>query len=80
MNTEQKPPLGLRPESIAAAQFNRERIREIMLALGRYLDVNMDIPEAWMDELDTRLRHTLEEHEKISPAMSAALARLNIES
>jgi len=70
MSAEQKPPLGLRPESIATAQFNRERIREIMLALGRYLDVNMSIPEAWMDELDTRLRHTLEEEKQIQKTLS----------
>jgi hypothetical protein len=75
MSTEQKPPLGLRPESTAAAQFNRERIREIMLAIGRHLDANMTIPEAWMEELDRRLRTMLGPVSQLTPEQARTIGR-----
>ena len=52
---EVKPPLGLTPRDIAETLFNESRIREIIAAMNRYYDSNMDIPEEWRSELKERL-------------------------
>jgi len=42
-----KPPLGLRPQ----IEWMRDREREIISAMNRYSDSNLDIPRAWACEL-----------------------------
>ncbi len=53
-----KPPLGLRPEFIAVEQKsfnNKDRIVEIMDAVGRYVKAEKSIPEKWTEELTRRV-------------------------
>jgi len=50
-----RPPLGLRPERVFLYTANIARIREIEVAIGRYMVAGTPVPEEWWDELRTRL-------------------------
>ena len=41
-----KPPLGLRPKFVVAA----ERLKEISEAVKRYVDAGVDVPDEWLEE------------------------------
>ena len=51
---ENKPPLGVMPESIWVSL----RIKELILALARYHEHKMDIPVEWLIELRKHLNNT----------------------
>ena len=41
-----KPPTGLKPKNI----HDEERLEEITLAMVRYTDANLKVPEIWKEE------------------------------
>jgi len=45
---ENKEPIGLRPKSVV----DKERILEILLAMGRFVDAGKEVPYKWRDELE----------------------------
>jgi hypothetical protein len=53
--TEEKPPVGLRPEWIFEESRQYERLQEISDAIGRYSANNKPVPDAWARELSKRI-------------------------
>lgn len=47
-----KPPLGLEPEWSWKIRIIRKRIIDIISAIYRYEESNIDVPNEWLDELD----------------------------
>lgn len=52
---EKKPPLGIPPRQMAEMMFNEKRIQDIVYAMHRYYEADMDIPLEWRTELKERL-------------------------
>ena len=52
---EKKPPLGIPPRQMAEIMFNEQRIQDIVHAMHRYYEADMDIPLEWRTELKERL-------------------------
>ena len=50
--TVAKPPVGLRPDYIAVAEYDRSRCKEIGEAILRYATALQPVPQAWIDELN----------------------------
>jgi len=50
-----KPPMGLRPEWIAAQLEARDRLIEIAEAMSRYAAARMPVPFEWCCELERRV-------------------------
>lgn len=50
--TYKAPPLGLRPDYIAVAEYDKARCKEIGEAMARYATAMLPIPEAWINELN----------------------------
>ena len=46
-----KPPIGLRPRSIAKDDYRRDRMMEIQQAISRYTQAGKEIPAEWAQEL-----------------------------
>lgn len=63
--TDEKPPIGLRPQSVHNKQVDQDRAAEIIAAMLRYADVKKPIPETWIYELQylvtqRKIRYALE--------------------
>ena len=46
-----KPPLGLCTRKISEENYRVNRVKDIVEAMLRYLQANMEIPEEWATEL-----------------------------
>jgi predicted alternative tryptophan synthase beta-subunit len=60
MNSETKPPIGLRPEYVHEYHAERDRLIEIAEAMKRYAEAGKPVPIKWANELERRiLNYTL---------------------
>jgi len=59
-NEQTQPPIGLVPRTVYEDLRDYERLMDIYKAVGRYGDMNKDVPEEWMEEL-RELREKLQE-------------------
>jgi hypothetical protein len=55
MSDTSKPPVGLRPEWIAAHHEARNRLIEIAEAMSRYAESGVPVPIKWCWELERRI-------------------------
>jgi len=54
MSENEKPPIGLKPEWIHEETANAMRMLEIAMAIGRYAEANLPVPQEWLVELMQR--------------------------
>lgn len=68
MSENEKKPIGLKPEWIHEETANAMRLLEITMAIGRYAEANLPVPQEWLVELMER-RSRSNERSKSEPAL-----------